>query len=285
MMIRPGGEALTKKAIEKAGLPKGARVLDVGCGEGDTVALLCREFGFDAVGADLSGKLIDKGRERHPGLDLRRMEAEFLDFESKSFDAVLMECSLSVFRLQEDAAFEAYCLLKPGGKLIITDLYIKNPDPQAVAKMLLDSREKAARPKVEGACGENEKPSFIMLDGALVVDELHGMLEEMGFVLEHFEDESGALASFAAQAIMGHGSLEEYFKAVVPEGDDPAAYCACAAFCAPTEPCAPAPSAPGETRGGAFSDGKPADIGKNASATPYKTKKSLGYFLMILEKQ
>jgi len=230
-MIRPGGEALTRKAIEKAKLPRGARVLDAGCGEGDTVALLVEHFGFEATGVDLSNKLIDKGKARHPGLDLRRMEAEFLDFESRTFDAVIMECSLSVFRLQEDALFEAYCLLKPGGKLIITDLYLKDPDPKAVAKMLARASEKARRPKIEGACGENERPSFIMLDGAIVVDELTGMLEEMGFELEHFEDESGALAGFLAQAIMGHGSLEEYFKAVVPEGEDPAAYCACAAFC------------------------------------------------------
>ena len=234
-------------------------MLDVGCGEGDTVALLTKEFGFVTTGVDMSSKLIAKGRERHPGLDLRCMEAEYLDFESKSFDAVLMECSLSVLRLQEDALFEAYCMLRTDGKLIITDLYIRNPDPQSVANMLSEAHEKAARPKIEGACGENERPSFIMLDGALVVDELHGMLEDMGFALEHFEDESGALASFAAQAIMGHGSLEEYFKAIVPDGEDPAAYCACAAFC-----------------GSAAS-------GENA-ATPCKPPKNLGYFLMILKK-
>ena len=243
-MIRPGGDALTKKAIEKAALPDGARILDVGCGEGDTAALL-KARGFDTIGVDISSKLIASGRQRHEGLDLRCMEAEFLDFESKSFDAVLMECSLSVFRLHEDAAFEAYCLLRSGGKLIVTDLYIKNPDPQAVAAMLMEAHEKAGRPKVEGACGENEKPSFVMLDGAFVVDELAGMFEEMGFELEFFEDQEGALKNFAAQAIMGHGSLEEYFKAVVPEGDDPARFCPCAAL---------------------------------------KDPKALGYFLMILKK-
>ena len=98
-MIRPGGGALTKKAIEKANIPVGARVLDVGCGEGDTVAMFTDVYGFDATGADMSYKLVDKGKARHPNIDLRRMEAEFLDFESMSFDAVFMECSLSVLRL------------------------------------------------------------------------------------------------------------------------------------------------------------------------------------------
>ena len=229
-MIRPGGDALTQKAVEKAKLPAGARALDVGCGEGDTAAMLAGQFGFETIGVDQSYKLIDKGKARHPGLDLRRMEAEFLDFESNIFDAVLMECSLSVFRLHEDAAFEAYCVLKPGGKLIVTDLYRKNPDPAAVARMLEDAREKAQRPKIDGACGENEKPSFVMLDGAFVADELAAMLEDIGFEIEYFEDESDVLAGFAAQAIMGHGSLEDYFKAVVPESEDPSAFCACSAF-------------------------------------------------------
>jgi len=263
-MIRPGGAALTQKAIETAKLPGGAKVLDMGCGEGDTVALLAERYGFEAVGIDLSSKLIDNGKARHAGLDLRRMEAQFLDFGSKSFDAVVMECSLSAMRLQEDVAFEAYCVLKPGGKLIISDLYLKNPDQEAVAKMLADAREKASRPKAEGACGENERPSSVMMDGAFVVDELAGMLEEMGFELEYFGDETNALAGFAAQAVMGHGSLEAYFKDVVPEGEDPAAYCACAAFC-----------------GGA--ENKDGGVENKDGACAYP--KGLGYFLMILRKR
>jgi len=248
-MIRPGGVALTKKAIELARLPDGARALDVGCGGGGTVRLLKEHYGYEAIGVDVSSKMIDSAKARYPALDLRVMEAEFLDFESNTFDAVFMECFLSVARLQPDAAFEAYCTLKPGGKLILTDLYRRNPDPAKVAVMLAEAREKAGRPKVEGACGENSAPSFVMLDGAFVVDELAGMLEETGFEIEHFSDETPALAGFAAQAIMGHGSLAEYFKAVVPEGDDPAAYCAYAAF--------------------------------DGGACP----KELGYFLMVLRKK
>ena len=244
-MIRPGGESLTIKAIEKAGLSGGDHVIDIGCGEGDTVQLLADRFGMNAVGVDASTKMIDKGKKKHPGIDLRRMDSHTIEFESNTFDAVLMECSLSVMRLQEDACFEAYCMLKPGGKLIITDLYRQNPDMQSVAAMLEEAHEKASRPKVDNDCDENERVSFIMLDGAIVVDELHGMLEEMGFLLVHFEDIPHALSNFAAQAIMGYGTLDDYFKSQVPEGDDPNDYCACEAFV---------------------------------------NRKNLGYFLMILEK-
>ena len=229
-MIRPGGESLTKKAVELAGLQKGAKVLDVGCGEGDTVAMLRDELGLDAAGVDMSKKLIDKGKARHKDIDLKVMEAEYLDVESRTYDAVFMECSLSVFRLQDDASFEAWCALKPGGKLIVTDLYVKDPDPFAVAKMIKEADAIASRPKKEGACGENIKPSYVMLDGAFVVDELLAMLEETGFVFEHYSDEKDALAAFVAQAVMGHGTLEEYFKAVVPEGEDPQTFYPCSAL-------------------------------------------------------
>jgi len=205
-MIRPGGIALTKKAIEKAGLPEGARVLDVGCGEGDTVALLHEEYGFDATGVDKSSFVISKGRTKHEKLDLRCMEAEFLDFESKTFDAIFMECSLSVFRLQEDAVFEAYCLLKPGGKLIVTDLFRKNPDPVHVKEMLTAAQQKADKPKADQDCSQNEKPSFVILDGAFVMDLLADMMENIGFEIIYFEEIENALSNFAAQAIMDHGS-------------------------------------------------------------------------------
>jgi len=249
-MIRPGGEALTIKAAKKANLPEGAAILDMGCGEGDTAALLARDFGFKMTGVDASCKMIERGKKKHPGLDLRNMEAEHLEFESCIFDAVFMECSLSVMRIQEDAAFEACCVLKPGGKLIITDLYLPDPDHAAVAAMLAAAKEKRERPRIKGDCGENTRPSVVMLDGVFIVDELAAMMEDIGFELEYFENVSYTLTEFAAHAIMEHGSLAEYFKSAIPEGDDPAAYYACTAF----------------------GDGK-------------DRQKKPGYFLMILRKR
>jgi hypothetical protein len=111
------------------------------------------------------------------------------------------------------------------------------------------------------------------------------LLEETGFSVDHFSDESPALAGFAAQAVMGHGSLAEYFKAVVPEGEDPARYCACAALCgrqdaAPTDTGDAAPTDTGDAdedcRGGIL---PPDDGGCD------KAPKDIGYFLMIATKR
>jgi arsenite methyltransferase len=58
--IRPGGLALTRRAVALADLPAGARVLDVGCGAGATLDYLAG-LGLRATGIDPSAKLLEQG--------------------------------------------------------------------------------------------------------------------------------------------------------------------------------------------------------------------------------
>ena len=53
MHRHPGGEAATRKLISLAALAPGARVIDLGAGDGDAVRLL-RSLGFGAVGVDIT---------------------------------------------------------------------------------------------------------------------------------------------------------------------------------------------------------------------------------------
>ena len=122
-VLRPGELALTDKAIEIAGLKKGDRVLDIGCGEGDTVAHLM-ELGMEAEGIDMSLKMLNAAKEKHPGINVKMGDGEFLDdYSSYTFDAITMECVLSLINIPDEALHEAWCVLKKGGKLIISDLY------------------------------------------------------------------------------------------------------------------------------------------------------------------
>src|SRR5262249_57542961 len=57
-------------------VPPGASVLDIGCGTGDLLAALRPSEG---VGVDLSPKLIDRAREKHPDLHFFVADAESLD--------------------------------------------------------------------------------------------------------------------------------------------------------------------------------------------------------------
>ena len=85
MKSHPGAQAHTRHMLALAGLPEGARVLDMGAGAGEALTLL-REHGFDARGIDLEPRSADVVR------------ADFLraPFPDGSFDAVLSQCAFFV---------------------------------------------------------------------------------------------------------------------------------------------------------------------------------------------
>ena len=120
-VLRPGGLALTDEALAACRLPQGARVLDVGCGAGGTVAHL-RERGLAAVGVDASAALLAAGRDRAPGAPLARARGEHLPLGDGVLDALLAECSLSLMPDVGAALAEVQRVLRPGGRLAISDV-------------------------------------------------------------------------------------------------------------------------------------------------------------------
>lgn len=244
-VIRPGGLASTREAVELSGLKKGDKVLDVGCGYGLTVELLTEEYGIDARGVDISAKLLEEGKNRNPNLDLTFGDGEMLDFPSLSFDGVFMECMLSLVENQEEAIHEACCLLKKGGKLIISDFFLKEKnarrhyEPKGCSS---HSHEHSSCSDCSGCDGENpegsassdcsglggeehtqglEVPLFkSCFEGAFILDELAEMLEDIGFVITHWVDKNKELKEFTASLIMHFGSIEAFFEATSPGGRD-----------------------------------------------------------------
>ena len=118
MNKHPGGKETTRRLIERAGLPLGASVLDMGAGAGETLKLL-RALGFDACGIDLApyGEGVEQGDFLHA------------PYPDDSFDAVIGECSFFVSGDQAGALREAYRLLKTGGLLILSDVFFEAPGP------------------------------------------------------------------------------------------------------------------------------------------------------------
>ncbi|MCG3133568.1 MAG: Ubiquinone/menaquinone biosynthesis C-methyltransferase UbiE [Planctomycetes bacterium] len=113
-----------------------ARVLDVGCGWGRTLADL-RAAGWPRLaGVDPAPGMIARGRAEHPDLDLRLADGERLPFDDASFDAALLVAVLTA--IPDDAAQRAVAaeirrVLAPGGVLFVSDLLL-NDDARNLAR-------------------------------------------------------------------------------------------------------------------------------------------------------
>jgi arsenite methyltransferase len=123
--LHPGGERLTRRLAEVAGVARGQRVVDVACGSGATALLLARELGCDAVGVDLGARAIEQAkRATHAGARARFLlgDAEALPLPDASFDVALSECSLCTFPDKPRAIAEMARVVRAGGRIGIADV-------------------------------------------------------------------------------------------------------------------------------------------------------------------
>ncbi|MEU8849702.1 methyltransferase domain-containing protein [Streptomyces sp. NPDC048564] len=126
----PGGTALTRRLADGLGLTPGARVLDVASGRGTTALLLADAYGTEVDGVDYASAntALAQGAAQAAGLaDRVRFttgDAEHLPYPKGVFDAVVCECALCTFPDKSRAAAEFARVLRPGGRLGITDVTI-----------------------------------------------------------------------------------------------------------------------------------------------------------------
>ncbi len=184
-IMRPGGFALTDRAIQLCAFKAGDQVADIGCGFGATVEYLRRCHGLDAVGIDPAAASLEQGLRLNPCLPLSTGFAEELPFGPVTLDGVLAECSLSLMACKERALAEFCRVLRSGGKLAISDVYARNADG-------VDSIRGVQLP--------------FGMTGIMTQDKLTAMAEGQGFALINWEDHSQTLKEYLFQAIMGGGS-------------------------------------------------------------------------------
>jgi ubiquinone/menaquinone biosynthesis C-methylase UbiE len=109
-----------------SGLPAGARVVDLGCGSGIFTHLLARK-GYDCAGLDISGKLLEAGRAKHPHIPFVQGDIEKLPFAAQSFDGALLSGVVHHFPDPSLCAAEVFRILRPGGRFVAFDPNRMNP--------------------------------------------------------------------------------------------------------------------------------------------------------------
>jgi SAM-dependent methyltransferase len=107
---------IVRREVEQLGLPRGARILDAGCGSGRVLDELAR-FG-DVVGVDLSPSAVAAAWAR--GHSVAKARVEELPFDDATFD--LVTCLDVIEHTPDDAVTLASLrrVCKPGGWLLVT---------------------------------------------------------------------------------------------------------------------------------------------------------------------
>lgn len=129
----PGGQTLTRRLAAALHLRPGQSVLDVASGRGTSALMIARDSGATVVGIDLSAAnvALANGAARANGLServgFRVGDAEKLPVPDESVDAVLCECALCTFPDKPAAVHEFARVLRPGGRVGITDVTV-DPD-------------------------------------------------------------------------------------------------------------------------------------------------------------
>ena len=105
-------------------LPKGSRILDVGCGIGGSSRILAKYYGFNVTGITISPAQVKRARELTPygvNCNFQVMDALDLQFEDGSFDAVWSVEAGAHMNDKSKFADEILRTLRPGGYLALAD--------------------------------------------------------------------------------------------------------------------------------------------------------------------
>src|SRR3989338_2260335 len=115
----------------QAGIKKGTEVLDAGCGIGGSSIWLAKNIQAKVTGISISSKQIEKANELAEKYGVSTLVTFYLkdylhtEFKDNTFDVVWAIESVCHAKKKEAFLAEAYRILKKGGKIIISDGFLK----------------------------------------------------------------------------------------------------------------------------------------------------------------
>jgi SAM-dependent methyltransferase len=151
-----------------AGLQAGETVLDLGSGAGIDCFLAAARVGPTGrvIGVDMTPEMLDRAREnsRKSGaknVEFRLGEIESLPVADNSVDVIISNCVINLSTDKPRVFREAFRVLRPGGRLMVSDLALQKPLPEAIRRSV----------EAYVAC----------IAGALIKDDYLGAIRAAGF--------------------------------------------------------------------------------------------------------
>jgi arsenite methyltransferase len=176
--------------VSLASLKKDETILDLGAGWGIDVFLAARKVGEDGwvIGVDMTPEMIRKARSncRKAGfknVEFRLGEIENLPVEDESVDVVISNCVVNLSPDKEQVFAEAYRVLRPGGRMVISDIVTDKEMPEEIKRSFSAWAE--------------------CIGGALVRKEYLGTIKKAGFNRIKVLDEKVFLEEGMSEKIQG----------------------------------------------------------------------------------
>ena len=154
--------------VALASLKEGETVLDLGSGAGLDCFLAANKVGRKGaiIGVDMTPEMIEKARENaqkgnYKNVEFRLGEIENLPVANSSVDVVISNCVINLSPDKRKVFLEAFRVLSPGGRLMISDMVLLKELPDFIKN------------SVEAYIG--------CLSGAILRDEYIGAIKAAGF--------------------------------------------------------------------------------------------------------
>jgi arsenite methyltransferase len=129
--------------VALAGLKEGEIVLDLGSGGGIDVFLASKKVGSKGrvIGVDMTKKMIKRSEQTaekygYNNVEFRLGEIEDLPVEDNSVDVIISNCVINLSPNKKKVFREAYRVLKPKGRMLISDMVTEGELPSEIRKNL-----------------------------------------------------------------------------------------------------------------------------------------------------
>lgn len=129
--------------ITLASLQPGQTVLDLGSGAGLDCFFAAKKVGESGrvIGVDMTPEMIERARSSAKRLDIQNVEfrqgyLEDLPVENNTVDVIISNCVINLSPDKSKVFGEAFRVLKPGGRLAVSDIVTDGPLPESIKQSL-----------------------------------------------------------------------------------------------------------------------------------------------------